>query len=153
MREGVRGEFCHRAATASPNLSRFGVRPKEAWDIFRFRSVSGSSWIVAENFMKNRLKRNNFKTGLFQMTKGSARYLYRNPLNPDRFYWVQSGLEFRTFEYRIHSITERFKSRYSNDPTIQKPNFLPFKFRTSLNGVRFSNGPDHSKSEHSKWPP
>ena len=39
---------------------------------------------------------------------------------------IQWGLEFRPFEIRIHSKTERFKVRFK---------------------VRISNGPDHSKSE------
>ena len=35
---------------------------------------------------------------------------------------IQWGLEYRTFEYRIHSKTERFIVLILNGRTIQKPN-------------------------------
>ena len=53
---------------------------------------------------------------------------------PLRCLKIQQGLEFRTFEYRIHSKTEPFKIRFSKgsvfeclkpfEQTIQKPNFF-----------------------------
>ena len=48
---------------------------------------------------------------------------------------LQSGLEYRTFEFRIHSNSERFKILISNG-SVFKP---PFKNRTIQNG-RYSLG-------------
>ena len=91
---------------------------------------------------------------------------------------IQWGLEYRTFEYRIHSNTERFhvlnwdgsdfewsvhSYSYSYERTIRNPNkqngrskvgrfikiifFFIYIKQPRLAIVRYSNGPDHSKTE------
>ena len=57
---------------------------------------------------------------------------------------LQSGLEFRTFEYRIHSITKRFKVRFSNGKKTKWRPFCsvfewsgPFEYRTMVSLGRF----------------
>ena len=68
---------------------------------------------------------------------------------------IQWGLEFRTFEYRIHLKTERFNIRFSNHPnhsknelfTIRKPNDgQPRSLKKLFYETVQASG--HSKSEH-----
>ena len=50
---------------------------------------------------------------------------------------LQWGLENRTRKSERHPNSERFEIRFSNGPTIRKPNFLPFENRTTASLGRF----------------